>query len=636
MTGVEDKVKLIEGLIKEIDVAEVKKTGDQADILQAHRVTGGNVEMVYNVLQTLLSGEEIRLSMDKTSQSIISLAPEAIQKEIANTVTQLQGAEDQFAVIPLKHADPYFVITLLEEMLDIEDDSFETETDTQPSRGFDPRRGWGWPGGWSGGFGSNQQDTSVSPPKIDADPAGMKLFVLGTEYQINQVKQIVKELDVPKSSTIGTDGNLRVFPLKGSKAVNAIETAARFWQGKNSIIFYPSPEPTSSKPTERVIADEEKEDKSKQESDNKKQDIGSGRILSKRLNTNDPPIQIQITERGIVLQSEDTEALDKFEEILRTVVGPVDSIASAPIIYYLKFAKPDEAIRMLAELLDGGDSATESESSSLVNGLVLGGSDFFFGSFVSSREGTLTLTYGSTTIVADTRLNRLIAQGTVAELEKVEAYLKIIDKDRSITSIEVYGTSHIIELKNLNASDVAETLRQAFYGRIMGSTQTAQKQPQQPKNNNPAQPQGRGGNQPGGDNQGRDGRDRNQGRDSGRQQPQQPQQPQQRPQAQNRAATNNEPKMTIAVHDKSNSLIVTAPEPLFKEVEKLAKLLDSRSVETIEVLRVTKPIGRDLRNLLSGESTSPQPVQNVNQAPQTPAPRQSPNTNRRPNQNRPR
>lgn len=45
-----------------------------------------------------------------------------------------------------------------------------------------------------------------------------------------------------------------------------------------------------------------------------------------------------------------------------------------------------------------------------------------------------------------------------------------------------------------------------------------------------------------------------------------------------------EPKLTVAVHAASNSLIVTAPEQLFKEVEQLARLLDTRSEQTIEVL----------------------------------------------------
>lgn len=42
--------------------------------------------------------------------------------------------------------------------------------------------------------------------------------------------------------------------------------------------------------------------------------------------------------------------------------------------------------------------------------------------------------------------------------------------------------------------------------------------------------------------------------------------------------------MTIAVHEASNSLIVTAPEQLFQEVEKLAIEIDSRGEQMVEVI----------------------------------------------------
>jgi hypothetical protein len=42
--------------------------------------------------------------------------------------------------------------------------------------------------------------------------------------------------------------------------------------------------------------------------------------------------------------------------------------------------------------------------------------------------------------------------------------------------------------------------------------------------------------------------------------------------------------MTIAVHEPSNSLIVTAPEQLFKEVERLAKQIDARNEQAVEII----------------------------------------------------
>ena len=156
---------------------------------------------------------------------------------------------------------------------------------------------------------------------------------------------------------------------------------------------------------------------------------------------------------------------------------------------------------------------------------------------------------GTITVVADTRLNRLIAQGTVDDIEQIEDYLKIIDKDRSITDIKTYGTSHVIELSYADATEVATAIRDAFAGRVMGGAS------------------GEGGKQ---DDKKDDGKKNE--RDENR--------------SKLRTAQSQtlEPKMTIAVHAPTNSLIVTAPEPLFQDVNSLAMKIDSQSEESVQVL----------------------------------------------------
>ena len=241
------------------------------------------------------------------------------------------------------------------------------------------------------------------------------------------------------------------------------------------------------------------------------------------------------------------------------IATPFESMPSPPIVFYLKYTKAVDAIRMLSELLEGGEVAGEVSSSSLVNGYV-SSTDSFFGSYVSSEEGTMTLTSGTLTVLADSRLNRLIAQGSTEEIEQMEEYLRIIDKDNSLTSVETYGTSHVIELVNTKASEVAEAVREAFAGRVV---EEASKQPAQGGNGG-ERPQPRSRNQ-------QDEKDRR---------------------SDNRAAEAKggsqpvrdlEPKMTVAVHEPSNSLIITAPQQLFEEAEKLVRSIDQRAEETVQV-----------------------------------------------------
>jgi len=580
VTGIEDKVKLVEGLITAIDKPEKGlSTADGEAELKSYVVNNGNVETVYNVLVTLLAGETVRLSMDETAGSIVALATPDIQKEIEQTVQQLQASDAEFAVIPLKTADPFVVVSLLEEMFDLtenkrrESAGIEAFTRHGNSRGFDLLKGI----------------ENSNAPRFDADPVNRRLFVRGTKHQVEQIKEIVAELDSGTSRTAGSNDRIRIIPLRGKEGERQLKVAARFWRG-NPVFLYPSLDAARNEISERVVGEApgkanpfSSEERSPAAPASENAQLLTGHALSQ-----EAAIRCQFAPRGLIIQSEDTKALDDFEDHIVTLVGPVASTPSPPVVFYLKYTRPDDAIWMLAELLDGGEASLLGDSSSLVNGFVSSSSSFF-GSLVSSREGTTTMVAGSITIVADSRLNRLIVQGTASDIEQVEGYLKIIDKDNSITSIETYGTSHIIELVYSRASEVALVIRSAYEGRVAGSAP------------------GVGQGQPGGAQQGQrpnpqsSEKQDNDKKSSKKELVAQP-------------AKTLEPKMTIAVHEPSNSLIVTAPDHLFDEVEQLAKVIDLRSQKSVRVVKVPEAVAiESLQEIFSGGvrtgSGSKQPTQ---------------------------
>lgn len=539
VTGVEDKVNLLETLVEALDrPTGMLTTEDGENELKSHIVEGGNVETVYNVLLTLLAGKNVRLSIDDAAGSVVALAPPEIQKEIAMTVEQLAANDAEFEVIPLKTVDPYFAISLLEEMLDL------------PSPLDDP------------------DDVDPDAPKIDADPGNMRLFVRAKRPRIEQIKKIVEGLDASGSSEASDD--TRLLPLRGKQGLQLLQTSARFWQGKNPVLLFQTSDDTPKESTERVVKEEK-------EPDDFPLLTATGaspnlRLISPQSSGDAPAIRCQMTPRGLILQCEDTDALSKFEEHVRAISGPIDLVPSPPVVFYLTYTKSDDALRMLAELLDGGESAAEGESETLVNGYVSSSSSTsFLGSIIASREGTLTMIADTMTVVAESRLNRLIAQGTANDIEKIEGYLKIIDKEDSLTSIETYGTSHVIELDNTKAAEVAAVIRDAYPGRVTAATptQTAQRgakdggaSAQQAREAAEAAAKAaaeakQAASKKGGDK-----------KTSGN----------------NQSTKSLEPKMTIAVHEPSNSLIVTAPEQLFREVEKLAMSIDERNKQDFQVL----------------------------------------------------
>ena len=64
--------------------------------------------------------------------------------------------------------------------------------------------------------------------------------------------------------------------------------------------------------------------------------------------------------------------------------------------------------------------------------------------------------------------------------------------------------------------------------------------------------------------------------------------------------------MTLAVHEASNSLIVTAPDDLFREVEDLVKIIDGRGEQTVEILipKNNQVIDEVLQQLMTGQAVS--------------------------------
>ncbi len=556
VTGIEDKVKLVEGLITAIDKPEKSLSTENGEAeLKSHVVKNGNVDTVYDVLVTLLAGETVRLSKDETAGTIVALATPDIQKEIEQTVLQLQASDAEFAVIPLKSVDPYVVVSLLEEMFDLTDSKrresagIEAFTRHGNSRGFELMKGV----------------ENSGAPRIDADPVNRRLFVRGTKYQVDQIKEIVAELDSGTSRTLGSNDRIRILPLKGREGERLLKVSVKFWRS-NPVFLYPSLDDTRDEISERVVSEDSTQSNpfSSEDAPRSSQVADNAQLLTGNSRSQEAAIRCQFTPRGLIIQSEDTQALDQFEDHLVTIAGPIDSTPSPPVVFYLKYTRPDDAIWMLAELLDGGEASLLGDSDSLVNGFV-SSSDSLLGSLVSSREGTTTMIAGSITVVADSRLNRLIVQGTASDVEQVESYLKIIDKDNSITSIETYGTSHVIELVYSRANEVADVIRSAYEGRVAGSAP------------------GVGQGQPGGTQSG-----------------QRPAPPSAKQSTDKKSTSKKElvvqpaktleSQMTIAVHEPSNSLIVTAPGHLFREVEQLAKAIDARSQKAVRLVKIPESI----------------------------------------------
>lgn len=546
--GSQEKLKRLESLLEVVDVPDESKKEEVPQTLISHQVSGDNLQIVYDVLQTMLADKSLRLTMQPESNAIVALAEEDVHQLIRDTIEELQAPSVEFAVVDLKSVDPYFAVSLIAEMFEIG----EPELDRR-GRPIDAEEG-------------------IKPPKVDADPGNRRLFVRGTGEQIEQIEQLVARLEA-RGSSKKDSRDLRFVPLTGPTRNELLQTAKRYWQGENCLQILPPSDGNQNSVIERTVfpddtaGDQETVQETNAEVPSLKRPqpsqpqsaagddfvavangIAPGESSFTTAEKAMAPIRSQLVPNGILIQSEDTEALDQFEEHLREISSQDRRTISPTVVYYLKYVTAEEAVKMLADLLDGGSVLSEPSSDTLVSGSG-GYSGDYFGSFLFERDGVTTVTAGTATVVSDARLNRLIVQGTKEDIATIEGYMKIIDKDASITAIETAGRSRVIELQHARAEEVAEMIREAFPSRVDTSRQQAAMQRQQ---------QQRGGDDRRGDNNPRSVDDK--------------------------PTRGSKPTMAVAVHEASNSLVITAPDSLFTEVQKLVDKVDSRSERSVRVI----------------------------------------------------
>jgi len=178
-------------------------------------------------------------------------------------------------------------------------------------------------------------------------------------------------------------------------------------------------------------------------------------------------------------------------------------------------------------------------------------------------------------MVPDPRLNALIVEANATDLTFIEQMLRVIDKESSETDIETAGVTRLIPVVYSTADEVATVVRQVFADRI-GTTQGG----------------GGGGQQPSPEDFLRALRGQRSRRED----------------AQTRGELQ---KMIVGVDSRSNSVIVTGPEPLYRQVEALVRQIDqpgSTDTDVVSVvpIKVSDPelVQKTLNSILGASSRS--------------------------------
>jgi len=582
ITGKTEVVDRVQKMIEQVDAQTTDFAGDVNDQLQLEVYALGTLDPATSlqVMQTLLAGKpDVRLATDENTGNLIVLASVSDHATVKATLDQMQRDSKQVEVIRLSYVDPQVAVLSISKL-----------------------------------FGAAGETPNPNAPIIDADPINLQLLVRGTTDQIDQIKDLLRKMgEDPDAQTAAyaDRGNIRTIPLSRTSSSKILDELEMLWPTVSSSrirIVRPSQQPNDTPSTRFRMpsADEDQPGENAPRSDNSEvyhQRTWNAPVqyvqFGERTPMTSPPvvdsatapetqspsdsdksptvkkdseIVIMTGPAGLIIASDDPAALDQLESLIETLSARYSSNTEYTV-YYLKYVKADIAAQMLQTILTGSSGTTDSGGDGGLFGdlasSMLGGGGGLMGSLMGMGDsGGLSLSGGAMSIIPDMRLNALVVEASYEDLEKIDQLLKIMDQPHSPEDVETKRKPRMIPVFNTVAQDIASIVQQVYSDRIASGQSQQQRQPS-PEDFIRAL---RGG--------GRGGRDGGGGGD----------------------VKSEAEKMTIGVDTRSNSLVVSAPDPLFEEVEALVEELDqagSESNQTMRVLQVRSSAPETIQKAIS-------------------------------------
>ena len=611
-TGQSSQMALLKRIVERVDTpvqAPTEAAGDASTLprLETYAIAAVDPQTVVDVLQTLLAGlPDTRITTDPQSKGLIAFARPETHTLIRQTIDKLEGKGSTFEIIQLRRLEPAQALATINKF-----------------------------------FGVTAQ--GGDGPTVDGDPLTSKLWVRGTPEQIKLVRELIEQLEGSDAMGALSD-RVRILPYTGKSAEQTVEQLQQLWNvtGRKSKIRMVTPGgksagPSSTRngitfPQRRVAGDrQEKQGDTSGDGDDALpldarpvadpplevrepddlQDASSRTTPAYRLVTqqdeaiSSPPgkdanddddastttgdIVVTMTPTGMIVVSDDPAALAEFEKMMRTLTDQTSLGSDQPTVFWLKFAKADDAASLVTKIL-GGSDASSSGGGGLAGSMLgeLGGGMIGgllgIGGGGSESSGPVLTTTGSVSIIPDGRLNALIVQANPIDMRMIEMVLEVIDREESPEDVQTTSRPQVIPVIYQSAADVS-TIVKGVYAERTADQNSQQRQPS-PQDFINALRGGRGGGGGGG------------GDDKG----------------------SKPAPITIAVDAKSNSLIVSAPPQDFEDIRELVEAIDAGGIsseETVEIISIggnvkAEVVQKALESVLGKQTSSTGPAASAN------------------------
>ena len=427
------------------------ETGMERTFLRSYPVMT-DPEMAKKVVETMLDGTTATIGQNEVTGAIVLRGTEAQHKIAAEIIQTIQGESGSTKIVELENASATDILSAVNSLLNI----------TAASTAENP-----------------------NAPRLLANTSQNFIVIHGTPQEIFNISQMIAQLDQAQGrdpNRIRT--NARVIELSPDKRDELLETVEDYWPStgrKNSLrIIMPdekvqdklkkgrrkiTPMDTSTgveSPSDyafRTVAFQEAivqptaPENSAVEST--QPETNSSRYFPPKEVKSVPGAELSIksTPFGVLIESDDLDALDDLEDIFRSQAQE-DGLDQGLTVFYLKFRK---AVYVKSELeqMFGLSSSSGSSGSGLMSGIVdnmagggtgdlLGG--LLGGSSATSSGGAIELT-GDVQIGSSVPLNLLYISGaTASDLEYIQDAIDLFDQPSAPQNPELVGQAYSIPI----------------------------------------------------------------------------------------------------------------------------------------------------------------------------------------------
>jgi len=483
----------IEELIREV---EKGKLLDSTATLELYSLKDVDADAAMEILTTMLQkrGAKVDLSFEPRSNQLVALGQPDQQALIGQVIEELRGEETKLQIYQLEYLDPYTAEIAIGRLYDY-DDPERPEIDTDPmtqqlfvratqKQHDEVRR-----------LLIEMGEVRLAMPSGDGPKTRVIRFEGDVEEVLKEIRRVWPKLRKNDLQVMTPSEFEAAHPSPGQAKESPTQAPQSDTQKKpepsQPAPAKPSPEPAkgSEKPsakkpaTDKPATDKPATDKPATDkpagstrwrvdaevhvgewvtaapADEEPPQAGSGQGAESQTppaaseestqaagsGAEPPPAESPVIvvpgEGSITVYSDDPEALEQFESLLRTLAQPGSYVDRNLSVFQLQHT----SATLVAEKIEN----------------ILRTSPFGW------RGG-----YGSVTIVPDERLNQIIVEGSRLDRERIEGLVKVLDSNQVPETLAA-NKPRIVPIRNTDATQIEQVIRDVFRTQLTPYTRTS-------------------------------------------------------------------------------------------------------------------------------------------------------------------